>query len=140
MEKQQIIKLLHNNGLKATLQRQIICEHLLDTNDHPTAEQILKKVRKNYPTIGLATIYATLKSLKDKKIIYELEFSNNTSSHFEPKTHSHINIICPKCHKIVDYESETFDIFWDEIIKEIGRSPEREGIDLYINCVNCSHN
>ena len=137
MEKQQIIEILHENGLKATLQRQIICEYLFNTDEHPTAEQILRKINKKYPTISLATIYSTLKNLKEKKIIHELEFSNKLPSHFEPNTNPHINIICPNCHDILDYESETFNKFWKLIIQEIKRSPERQVIDMYALCENC---
>ena len=137
MEKQQIIELLHEHGLKATLQRQIICEYLFNTDEHPTAEQIMQKISEKYPTISIATIYSTLKNLKEKKIIHELEFSNKLPSHFEPNTNPHVNIICPKCHVIVDYESETFINFWDIIIKEIDRSPERRVIDIYALCDEC---
>ena len=137
MEKQQIIQLLHENGLKATLQRQIICEYLLNTDEHPTAEQIMQKISEKYPTISIATIYSTLKNLKEKKIIHELEFSNKLPSHFEPNTKPHVNIICPKCHDIVDYESETLTKFWELIIKEIKRSPERQVIDIYAICDKC---
>ena len=137
MEKQQIIELLHENGLKATLQRQIICEYLFNTDEHPTAEQILRKISNKYPTISIATIYSTLKNLKEKKIIHELEFSNKLPSHFEPNTNPHINIICPNCHDILDYESETFNKFWKLIIHEIKRSPERQVIDIYALCEQC---
>jgi len=138
MEKQQIIQLLHDNGLKATLQRQIICEYLFNTDEHPTAEQILQEINEKYPTISIATIYSTLKNLKEKKIIHELEFSNKLPSHFEPNTKPHVNIICPKCHDIVDYESETLTKFWKLIVQEIKRSPERQVIDIYALCDNCT--
>ena len=137
MEKQQIIELLHEHGLKATIQRQIICEYLFNTDEHPTVEKIMTKISAKYPTISIATIYSTLKNLKEKKIIHELEFSNKLPSHFEPNTKPHVNIICPKCHNIVDYESETFNNFWDAIIKEIGRAPERRVIDIYVLCDKC---
>jgi len=118
MEKQLIIELLHKYGLKATLQRQIICEYLFNTDEHPTAEKIIKKISDKYPTISIATIYSTLKKLREKKIIHELEFSNKLPSNFEPNTKPHINIICPKCHDIVDHESETFNNFWDAISRK----------------------
>ena len=66
-----------------------------------------------------------------------MEFSNKLPSHFEPNTKPHINIICPNCHTILDYESETFTKFWDAIIKEIDRSPERRVIDIYALCDKC---
>ncbi len=137
LEKQQIIELLHEKGLKATLQRQIICEYLFNTDEHPTAEQIMQKISEKYPTISIATIYSTLKNLKKKKIIHELEFSNKQPSHFEPNTQPHINLICPECHEILDYESETFTTFWDLIVQEINRTPERHVIDIYALCKKC---
>ena len=141
MNKTQIVTLLHEHGLKATLQRQIICEYLLNTSDHPSAEQIYKEISQSYPTIGRATIYSTLTNLKEKKIISELDFGSKTPSRFEPRIQPHINIICPSCHQIQDYESEKFSTFWTEIASDIKSKfhhpPIRQGVDLFVYCDSC---
>lgn len=141
MKKTQITKLLHDHGLKATLQRQIICEYLLNTSDHPSADQIYQKISQTYPTIGRATVYSTLKYLKKNNIISELDFGGKSSSRYEPKLHPHINIICPECHQVKDFESERFISFWNdistEITSEFHQSPIRQGIDLFVYCDSC---
>ena len=56
----EIITLLKENRFKATPQRLAICRFVLESHDHPSAEQIYTTIRKDYPTISLATVYKTL--------------------------------------------------------------------------------
>ena len=54
-------KLLKERGLKTTSQRMAILKVLLDQPDsHLTAEEIYDLVKKDWPDIGLATVYRNI--------------------------------------------------------------------------------
>ena len=57
---EEIISLLKGNSFKVTPQRLAICKSVLESHDHPSAEQIYKDIKKKHPTISLATVYKTL--------------------------------------------------------------------------------
>ena len=66
---EDIKKMLSDYGLKATVQRIVILETMLSMKTHPTAEEIFDSVKLKIPTVSLSTIYNTLDSFIEKKLI-----------------------------------------------------------------------
>jgi Fur family peroxide stress response transcriptional regulator len=137
MDDQQLITKLHSKGYKATPQRLAICKLLLSSKNHPSADQIYEEVKKQYPTISLATVYFTLDLLRELGLVQELGFSDR-SSRYDPNISPHINVICPRCGKIYDYEAASVKKLWSQIIAEIGLTPLRQRLDFYAFCDKCS--
>ena len=133
MNKKELMSLLRNKGYKVTPQRLILCEFILSNESHPTAEQIYHEISKDNPTISLATVYKTIHLLRDIGLIQELGFSEK-STRYDPNVHPHINIVCPICGKISDYETKNIKKLWDLIISELGTKPLRQRMDFYIEC------
>ena len=136
MSDQELKALLHKHRLKATLQRLAICKYILQSQEHPTADKILSDIRKEYKTISQATVYKTLSLLKKLGLISELSFDNN-HSRFDPIQEVHVNIICPNCDSISDYESELVQDFWQNINLEIGERIIGQRFDIYKICERC---
>jgi len=70
-------------------------------------------------------------------LLQERGFSE-MSSRFDPNTAIHINIICPKCGEIRDYEAESVTKLMNRIISELEVVPVEHRLDLYISCDKCS--
>src|SRR2546430_13407296 len=51
------------SGLAVTPQRLAIFRHLASTDRHPSAEELHATVRRELPTLSLATVYKTLDTL-----------------------------------------------------------------------------
>ena len=137
MKNQQLITKLREKGFKITPQRIAICQLILSSKDHPTAEQIYNKVKKEYPTISPATVYQTLHLLTNIGIIQEMGF-NNGISRYEPNTSPHINIICQKCGVISDYEAESIKETWLKIVEELGIKPTGQRLEIFRYCDKCA--
>jgi len=137
MDDQQLIKKLRSKGYKVTPQRLAICKLLLSSKNHPSADQIYQEVKKQYPTISLATVYFTLDLLKDLGLVQELGFSDR-SSRYDPNTSPHINVICPKCGRVYDYEAASVKKLWSQMVAEMSFTPLRQRLDIYIFCDKCS--
>jgi Fur family peroxide stress response transcriptional regulator len=137
MDDQQLITKLRSKGYKVTPQRLAICKLLLSSKDHPSADQIYQEVKKSYPTISLATVYFTLDLLKDLGLVQELGFSDR-SSRYDPNISPHINIICPRCGKVYDYEAASVKKLWSQIVAEMSFTPLRQRLDIYTFCDKCS--
>lgn len=132
----EIISLLKMNGLKVTPQRLAICKLVLSSKEHPTAEMIFNEVKKDYPSIGHATVYKTISLLKKLGLIVELSF-HNSHSRFDSNVSLHVNIICPNCGKIIDYKSKIVDEFYKKLENEIDGKFISQRFDIYKKCKEC---
>ncbi len=99
-----IIERLRDNGLTLTPQRMAIAEFLSKSRNHPTVDEIHRNIQGRYPTISLATVYSTLKVLKELGEIQELSIRKRDKVCFDPDPNIHHHLLCRKCGKIVDFE------------------------------------
>lgn len=121
----QIVTLLKNHGLKATVARIKIMHYLMEHDNHPSVEQIYDALKDEIPTLSKATVYNTLHSLSEKGVLRELHLGDSMR-HFDVPLNDHAHFVCLKCHKIydIDYvqsdqtkkELADFDIQKSEVI------------------------
>lgn len=125
--KERNISILNNfkiKGLRLTTPRKIILDILSKTEEHPSAEEIYLKVHKNYPNIGLTTVYRTLELLISWGVVHKFDFGEGKSryeliDHPDGLGHHH-HLICSVCKKIINYTD-----FVDEELKLITKLEER---------------
>ena len=68
--KNKFISFLKDNGLKPTTQRNLVVKQLLNGKDrHFTAEDLYDEMKLKKKNVSLATIYNTLHSFVEKKIL-----------------------------------------------------------------------
>jgi Fur family peroxide stress response transcriptional regulator len=96
------------NDLKITPQRTAIYEELLKAKDHPSADVIYRRVRKNLPTLSFDTVYRTLLSFSEMGIADVVE-GYGEPKRFDPDTREHHHFRCVKCGNIIDFHSELYD-------------------------------
>ena len=137
MDTERIIAKFHEKGLKVTPQRLAICEYVLSSKDHPTTDMVYIEMKRKYPTVSLATVYQTLHLLTNIELLQELKV-NEGISRYDPKTYSHINIICKNCGIVEDYESEDMKRLWSKIVDGLGFEPLGQRIDVYRYCDQCT--
>lgn len=102
---EKLVSSLRNDGFRITPQRIAIVDYLLNTEEHPSAEQVHKVVQKKYPMISLSTVYKTLELLKEKKIVNEIEIEGE--ARFDAHIEAHLNLVCVKCGKIEDVDEDS---------------------------------
>ncbi len=96
------IKRLKEKGIVLTIQRMAVLDMLHNCSNHPTVEEIHKKLLKKYPTLSLATVYNTLEMLKQAGEIQELNIGKE--KRFESLLESHHHFYCLVCERIIDLE------------------------------------
>jgi Fur family peroxide stress response transcriptional regulator len=77
-----------------------IAEAVLNSEDHPSVQQIFERVRDHFPSMTLATIYATLDVLEKSGLIQELPFPQ--FSRYESNMDPHVNLVCIQCGNVID--------------------------------------
>lgn len=86
-----------------TPQREVVLRVVRESEEHLTANEIFEAARKLLPTISFATVYNSLRFLKDAGLIGEVAFGNG-ASRFDRKTDRHDHAICKNCGRLVDFD------------------------------------
>lgn len=91
--------------LGLTKQREVVLQVITDEEEHLTANEVFDKARRLLPGISFATVYNSLRYLKEANLIGEISFGNG-ASRFDSLTSRHDHAICTNCGKLVDMEIE----------------------------------
>ena len=92
-------------SLGFTKQRQTVLRVIRESNEHLTANEVFDDARRLLPGISFATVYNSLRYLKEAGHIAEISFGNG-ASRFDALTTRHDHAICNNCGKLVDMEIE----------------------------------
>jgi Fe2+ or Zn2+ uptake regulation protein len=88
-----------------TRQRATVLAVVRDSCDHQTANKIFDEARRRLPSISFATVYNSLRYLKDAGLLSEINFGNG-SSRYDRETGRHDHALCTRCRKLVDLDLE----------------------------------
>lgn len=86
-----------------TPQRQVVLQVVNESHHHPTASQVFEGARVLLPTISYATVYNSLRFLKQAGLVQEISFGN-AASRYDRETHRHDHAMCTQCGKLVDFD------------------------------------
>jgi len=133
---ESIIAHLKEKGLKATPQRMAIGEVLTELGDlHPGARLVYKEAKKKTKSLSLSTAYATLNEFSRRGIIKTLQF-DKMENRFEANLEEHINLICDRCKKILDYRAP-ISVDQRGVEKKTGFSITDARLEYYGLCREC---
>jgi Fe2+ or Zn2+ uptake regulation protein len=86
-----------------TPQREAVLQVIRESENHMTASEIFAAARGVLPSISYATVYNSLKYLKDTGLVHEISFGNG-ASRYDRETERHDHAICTSCGKLVDFD------------------------------------
>ena len=70
-------KILRENGLKYTQQREVLLKTLYNNDEHFTPERLYFFIKETYPelNVGIATVYRTLNLLEEAEMVTSISFA-----------------------------------------------------------------
>jgi Fur family peroxide stress response transcriptional regulator len=133
----QLRKTCAARGLRLTPQRDVLLRALSETTGHPTADDLVKKVRKVLPTVSHATVYRNVQELVRAGLIGTLERSG-AAVQFEINPDHHHHFMCRRC-------GQVWDVYLDQVAVTLNRqrSPlkgfqiDRRDVQLQGLCARC---
>lgn len=105
--KPEIAELLRQAGIQPSAQRLAVAEYVLETPDHPSADQVWSRVGATFPMISRATVYNTLNLFVRKGLLRQFVLSEGNVV-FDPNVSRHH-------HFIDDATGEIHDVPWDAL-------------------------
>jgi len=88
---------------KLTPQREAVLQVIRQREDHPTASEIFEAARQRLPGISYATVYNSLRYLKDAGLVSEIKFGDS-ASRYDRMLERHDHAICTVCGRLTDFE------------------------------------
>ncbi len=98
-----IVEVTNIQELGLTKQREVVLRVIRGAHEHLTANEVFERSRTLLPSISFATVYNSLRYLKEINQIAEIQFGNG-ASRFDRITHRHDHAICNDCGKLVDID------------------------------------
>jgi Fe2+ or Zn2+ uptake regulation protein len=118
--KRDLDRLLRERGIQPSAQRLAVAEYVLQTEAHPSADQVWSEVGSKLPMLSRATVYNTLHLLVRKGLLREYVLSEGKVV-FDPNVDRH--------HHFIDEESGAiYDIPWEAL--DVARVEALRGFDV----------
>ncbi len=132
-------QLLKRNGLKFTIQREVILETLYNSDEHLTPEALHKLIQRRHPNLktGIATIYRTLGLLESEEIVTSLSFGAQGKKYELGAKEHHDHMICTECGSITEFVDEAIEKRQHAIAEELGFLMKDHSMQIYGICSEC---
>jgi Fur family ferric uptake transcriptional regulator len=128
---------LRERGLKSTSQRDDIARAFFELGRHISAEELYAEVKKRNPHVGYATIYRTLRLLKECELVTERHFDEGQARYEAVSGRHHDHFICERCGKIIEFQNESIERLQDAVARELKARLTRHKMELYGVCAEC---
>lgn len=141
VEKALFLEHIQASGLRRTSQRDFILEIFLSTEEHLTSEDLHALVHRKDPTVGLTTVYRTLKLLTEAGLAREVRFGDNKTYYEHHYNHDHHDhMICTECGKVIEFFSPDIEDLQDQMANNFGFRPTHHSLRLWGVCSDCQKN
>jgi len=125
-----------NTNIRLTPQRKAVLEVIKNSNDHPTAGDIIERLARDGYHFAYGTVYNSLKYLTDNGLIRELKLGEGVSR-YDGNLHDHHHLQCKICGKIDEVDYDISPQWLKDIEKETGFAIESHQVMLKGICPSC---
>lgn len=87
--------------MRYSKQRELILNTVLQNKIHPTADDVYKLLRDEYPGLSLGTVYRNLNFLAEHDMLKKINVPNGSDC-FDVTLAEHQHLVCVKCGKVYD--------------------------------------
>ena len=118
-------------GIRLTGQRRLIIKVLEDSKDHPDVETLFERANKIDNKVSIATVYRTVKVLKNAGILEKLEFNDGRSRFEDAVRKHHDHLIDLDTGKVIEFIDEEIEHIQKKIASKLGYELIGHKLELY---------
>ena len=118
-------------GIRLTGQRRLIIKVLEDSKDHPDVETLFERANKIDSKVSIATVYRTVKILKNAGILEKLEFNDGRSRFEDAVRKHHDHLIDLDTGKVIEFIDEEIEHIQKKIASKLGYELIGHKLELY---------
>jgi Fur family ferric uptake transcriptional regulator len=129
---------IRSRGLRHSDQRMQILDVFLKTEKHLTAEELHRLVQKRHPSVGTATVYRTMKLLRDSGLCRELRLDDGSTRYEHLYDHDHHDhLVCIGCGALVEVLDPQIEKLQEKLARRHGFRIISHKLELYGTCRKC---
>ena len=124
-------------GQRVTPQRMLVLGCVRHAGGHLTAAQILDQVRTSYPYIDASTVYRTLASAKERRLVSETKLGRGEALFEWIGSDRHHHLICRVCGAVSSLDEDRLQVLSSAIERETGFRADLDHIAIFGVCREC---
>ena len=124
-------KICQKKGLRMTAQRRVIARVLSASEDHPSIEELYKRIQYVDPKISLGTVYRTLRLFQEEHILKRHEFDDGIARYENASVEHHHHLIDKETGQIIEFYDERIEALQQEIARDLGYELVGHRLELY---------
>lgn len=129
---------VRSRGLKYSEQRWQVLRTFLRTEKHLAPDELHSLVKKGFPSIGIATIYRTLKLLRESGLCRELKLDDGTTRYEHLYEHDHHDhLICIECGSLTEIFDREIEKLQAKLARKNSFRIKSHKLEIYGVCKNC---
>jgi len=117
VEQYKLNDILKEKQLKITPQRIAVLDAVLKLKNHPTTENVIGYIKKNYPHIAVGTVYKILETFVVKGILERVKTDYDVMR-YDAVVEKHHHIYHNESGKIEDFVDDKLDNILEEYFKK----------------------
>ena len=129
---------LRDHRQPVTRQRDLIARIVFLSEDHPSVDGIIRRLREGNEAVGTATVYRTLEVLVESGLVRAHDFGEGFKR-YEPMSAQahHEHLICDRCGNVVEFQNERLERMLPIIADEHAFQHSRHRVEIYGVCRDC---
>ncbi|MDR3563953.1 MAG: Fur family transcriptional regulator [Negativicutes bacterium] len=122
---------------KLTKQRRHILDVFANAKSHLSIEELYNKTIEQYPNIGIATVYRTMKLLCESGLASGAR-DNDGAYRYELEQEYHNHLICLKCGQLIEDADSGYEALHAKLARKNNFKIIHTRVELYGTCHECS--
>lgn len=129
---------LRERRLPVTRQRVAVAEVLFVSEDHPSVEQLRRRLVQRGDHVGMATLYRTVDALVRSGLAREHDFGEGFKR-YEPvrERAEHAHLVCRKCAGVTEFSNDRLERMLRMTADEHHFFYERHRVEVHGICAEC---
>jgi Fur family ferric uptake transcriptional regulator len=129
---------LRDRRLPVTRQRVTVAEVLLASDDHPSVEQLRRRLVDRGEHVGMATLYRTVDALVKSGLARERDFGEGYKR-YEPARGpaEHAHLVCQRCGGVVEFANDRLERMLRITADEHHFQYQRHRVEILGTCGKC---
>ena len=119
---------------RLTPQRMAIYEAVVGRTTHPSVTAVHEEVRRRFPGLSAATVYATLDLFARLGLVQEI---SGPVRRYDGQSGMHVNLVCRRCGQVVDVADAQLEPLRRRAAARAGFSVSAVRFELHGLCVRC---
>ncbi len=137
----ELKRVLKENSLKYTRQREAVLKTLYTHNGHHTPEELLQLIRNDFVdiNIGIATLYRTLALFEESGLAESISFGKDGKKYEIGHQHHHDHLVCLECGKIIEFHDDIIESRQLEVAKKFNFKMSDHTMKIVGICSKCQN-